>query len=51
MLRVNIWPCIAKKKATLPTKSHLNSGIDSTEKTPGLRIEGSIEGVVMVKHP
>ncbi|MFP6803659.1 MAG: hypothetical protein VCA12_11075 [Pseudomonadales bacterium] len=42
---------MAKKKATLPKKSHLNSGIDRTEKAPGLRIEGSIEEGVMVEHP
>jgi len=42
---------MAKKKATLPKKSHLNSGIDSTEKAPGLRIGGSMVGVVMIEHP
>ena len=42
---------MAKKKVMLPKKSHLNWGIASTEKAPGLRLEGAIFGLVMIGHP
>ena len=51
MVRVNSCPCMAKKKATFPRNSHLNSGIERTEYALGLRLGGDIFEVLMIKRP
>ena len=50
IVRVSIWPCMAKKKATLPKNSQRNSGIDSTEGALALLAAGDSNMVKGLKN-